>query len=233
MSEPGPSAPDQSGEPSSGTLDISEGFANIFTTPIVLHRWPESDALNEELGQPILAKEAASGGEKRSNVGGWHSDPDFFSWDAPCIREMRDRVISLLKAMSQATMDDSDIERNFDHRLDGWANVNRDGCYNNVHNHPNCVWSGTYYVSVGELSSDDRYNGKLELLDPRAGAIQISIEGVTVGKRCLVNPEPGMMVMFPAWLNHFVHPFFGKGERISIAFNILMRENPPPDMGRY
>ncbi len=42
-----------------------------------------------------------------------------------------------------------------------------------------------------------------------------------------------MMIMFPAWLNHFVHPFFGKGERISIAFNILMRENPPPDMGRY
>jgi hypothetical protein len=26
--------------------------------------------------------------------------------------------------------------------------------------------------------------------------------------------------MWPAWLNHFVNPFSGKGERISIAFNL-------------
>jgi hypothetical protein len=26
--------------------------------------------------------------------------------------------------------------------------------------------------------------------------------------------------MWPAWLNHYVNPFSGKGERISITFNL-------------
>ena len=34
------------------------------------------------------------------------------------------------------------------------------------------------------------------------------------------------MIVFPAWLNHLVHPFFGDGERISIAFNIVTTEIP-------
>jgi hypothetical protein len=29
-----------------------------------------------------------------------------------------------------------------------------------------------------------------------------------------------MLVLFPAWLEHWVHPFVGGGERISIAVNI-------------
>jgi hypothetical protein len=28
------------------------------------------------------------------------------------------------------------------------------------------------------------------------------------------------MIVFPGWLQHFVHPYFGSGERISIAFNV-------------
>ena len=30
----------------------------------------------------------------------------------------------------------------------------------------------------------------------------------------------GLLLMFPSWLNHFVNPFMGGGERISIAFNL-------------
>jgi len=38
-----------------------------------------------------------------------------------------------------------------------------------------------------------------------------------------VKPEVGLMLIFPHWLNHQVHPFFGKGERRSLAanFNII------------
>ena len=40
------------------------------------------------------------------------------------------------------------------------------------------------------------------------------------GRAVLVQPKPGMLVVFPAWLEHWVHPFYGRGERISIAVNI-------------
>jgi hypothetical protein len=33
-------------------------------------------------------------------------------------------------------------------------------------------------------------------------------------------PEPGMLVMFPAFVDHMVHPHRGPDERISLAINI-------------
>jgi hypothetical protein len=34
------------------------------------------------------------------------------------------------------------------------------------------------------------------------------------------------MLLFPSWLQHTVHPFAGDGERISIAFNVLIDALP-------
>ncbi|MBT5648726.1 MAG: hypothetical protein HOJ41_12770, partial [Rhodospirillaceae bacterium] len=36
----------------------------------------------------------------------------------------------------------------------------------------------------------------------------------------LIDPEPGKMILFPSWMEHAVHPFYGTGQRISIAANI-------------
>jgi len=36
----------------------------------------------------------------------------------------------------------------------------------------------------------------------------------------MIKPQSGLLVAFPAWLEHGVRPFFGTGERISIAVNI-------------
>ena len=61
----------------------------------------------------------------------------------------------------------------------------------------------------------------LQLLDPRYGFKLSNAEGKSVDHYCMVKPIPGIMVLFPGWLVHQVHPFHGTGERISIAFNIL------------
>jgi len=36
----------------------------------------------------------------------------------------------------------------------------------------------------------------------------------------IFKPKVGMFLIFPAWLNHCVYPFFGQGERRSVAGNI-------------
>lgn len=40
------------------------------------------------------------------------------------------------------------------------------------------------------------------------------------GRHMSIKPHRGLVVVFPAMLEHGVRPFFGTGERISIAVNI-------------
>jgi hypothetical protein len=60
------------------------------------------------------------------------------------------------------------------------------------------------------------------LEDPRPVAAAALIPGFDFGYRERIEPEPGLMLIFPSWNVHMVHPFHGDGERISIAFNILV-----------
>jgi hypothetical protein len=41
----------------------------------------------------------------------------------------------------------------------------------------------------------------------------------------LIKPQAGMMLTFPAWIEHQVHPFTGDGNRISIAINVTLDRN--------
>lgn len=199
-----------------------ENVAMAFGTPISIYLWPDSDALNTEFRQVILAKEKADKGIKRSNVGGWHSPPDLFVWEAACARELKDRVAAFALDLTRL-LTASDGPRKINFQMEGWANVSRRGHYNSVHDHPGATWSGVYYVSGGKPDSDDPQNGKLELFDPRSGVNMLRLERGIFEGRYLVEPMPGLMVMFPSWLKHMVHPFQGAGERISISYNITVQ----------
>lgn len=48
-----------------------------------------------------------------------------------------------------------------------------------------------------------RQYGEIEFQDPWPGNVH--------GGRWVVKPEAGTMLMFPAWLNHFLNPFRGPG----------------------
>jgi hypothetical protein len=50
----------------------------------------------------------------------------------------------------------------------------------------------------------------------------ISAPGDALGQAVAVSPAEGMLLLFPAWLDHFVHPHAGSEPRISIAFNALL-----------
>ena len=43
------------------------------------------------------------------------------------------------------------------------------------------------------------------------------------GQRIVIRPVPGLLVLFPSWLYHFVHPSTADTPRISIAFNAQWR----------
>jgi uncharacterized protein (TIGR02466 family) len=99
-----------------------------------------------------------------------------------------------------------------------WANVNCKYAYNDVHNHPNAMLSGVYYVKA---QADC---GELALLDPRKQA-NVMLPGFS--ERTPLNsplqrfaPEVGRLVIFPSWLEHGVDQNLSDEDRISISFNI-------------
>lgn len=193
----------------------------IFPTTIMRRHLAGVAPLNDRLRDIVLAREARDPGIVASNVDGWHSGADLMDWDYPEIRLLTRAFLDAGVDMTRASLPpdlDGDIHTEFYGGC--WANVLRDGGYNKIHNHPGAVWSGCYYVSTGEPDPDPVHgcNGCIEFQDPRPGNIH--------GGKEAVQPEAGLMLMFPSWINHYVNPFKGKGERISIAFNLDVEVTP-------
>jgi len=113
--------------------------------------------------------------------------------------------------------------------ITGWPNVNRFGDYHDSHNHPWSYLSGTYYVKMPATqetlqSRSDVRPGCITLYDPRPGVNMLAIKNDPyVDPEHTVLPEAGLMLLWPAFVNHFVHPNLSKETRISISFNIVLQ----------
>ena len=213
-------------EPMTPHLPMTGDVLLAFTTPIFARHWPDSGAMNAALRELILTKERAGPGMAKSNFGGWHSEEDLFEWDHPAVAELHRRVVEATHTVTSRACGDALKGLQAEMGVTGWANVSRDGAYNGIHTHPECTWSGSYYVSLGERQAGIPANGVIEFLDPRMAVDWAQLPGQPFGSHLQVNPEAGTMLVFPSWLQHWVHPFHGSGERISIAFNVRLRFHP-------
>ena len=107
-----------------------------------------------------------------------------------------------------------------------WSIINPPGNGNRAHIHPNCIWSGVYYVQAPEGA------GQIEFTDPRTALIMSQAKHTAKKKRprdCWTKvhfkPIPGRMLFFPSWLYHGVDPNMSKesgpkGDRVIMSFNI-------------
>jgi len=211
-------------------------IAKAFPTLIGYFRRPESELVNRDLRELILDRERSTPSQPRANAGGWHSAADAMDWPSPAIHTLRNWIGEAMRDMIDSTMEmmaASGMPRQFrgSVQLHAWANIARQGNYHRVHNHPGCCWSGVYYVDAGHPAPDQPLSGVLDLIDPRPFTEMVTTPGEPYGQKLIVRPEAGLMVLFPSWLYHFVNPYMGEGERISIAFNIKVTEgtvdNPP------
>ena len=123
------------------------------------------------------------------------------------------------------------VNYDLDFGLQAWPNINRMGDYHNLHNHPHAWLSGTYYVSVPEhetlpLGRDDRTPNCISFFDPRPQANMTAIRGDSqVDPEYRIKPEPGTLLLWPAFLHHLVHPNLSHETRISVSFNAVLRWN--------
>jgi uncharacterized protein (TIGR02466 family) len=200
-------------------VSVSRGLVHkLFATPVVTDRLPTADKLNSELAPLILAQQATTPGHRLSNRGGWQSEHDLPAWGGEAARAVIRHA--LLLADAHTTGPETDRSRWL---CDAWANVSESGQFNMPHIHSATFWSAVYYVSVGEGEG-----GQLVFHDPRMPGIamhapHLGFKGAGPERQFEIVPEPGLMVLFPAWLWHSVEPWTGTGRRISVAMNIRAR----------
>jgi uncharacterized protein (TIGR02466 family) len=136
---------------------------------------------------------------------------------------------TFIQACVQGTLSRLEVEtpQQLDVTLYGWININGRGAFNKPHNHPDCLLSGCYYVQVPE--SVDPTSGQIEFLDPRAGANMVSSPYLAFRPSMGLRPRAGQLLIFPAYLAHWVLPNAEDQDRISIAFNIRLRSHAPAE----
>ena len=206
-------------------VELDGGVRLLWPTPVLQHCFEGADALNPVLADIIHRRESDDGGISKSVVGGWHSREDVMGWPEPEIGQLRDWIIEAVTTLMLPTTGKDAATSNASGTISAWANILRRGGYHRMHTHPGCVWSGVYYVGTGKSDPNNPTSGRLELQDPRAAVEMMALPEAPFGQPVLIDPEPGMMVVFPSWLRHMVHPFAGEGERITIAWNMLLQNN--------
>jgi uncharacterized protein (TIGR02466 family) len=200
-----------------------------FPTLIGRARLPDSEAMNHGLHALILDEEAQYPSLGRSNIRGWHSRPDFLHRSDANVDALTSWIIWALRRMICATTGQDAFKGTLS--ITAWATVCRAGAYHAPHSHPDSAWSGVYYVDGGAENPDQPLSGMLEFLDPRAGAEAVSAPGDPYGEPFRVRPQAGLLVVFPSWLYHWVHPYAGETPRIAISFNATIRAHAVDEAG--
>lgn len=195
------------------------GFVRLWPTTLLQRHLPGSDAANRLLHEIILRLE-----RDNAELTTAYRSGNFFTDEHPVVRWLRECV--------NRTASDYLRRQGVDYavalRLHGWANVNRRGDYHSPHNHPHSYLSGTYYVTLPDQSGDlggrgDLSPGAITLYDPRPQANMNAIRGdAQVASEHTILPQPGMILMWPSFLQHFVHPNFSHDPRVSISFNLML-----------
>lgn len=190
----------------------------LFPTPLVTFLVEDAEALNRELLEEIEKRRRGEQGEKKSNRQGWHSAYDLFKRKEKAQARLTGIIRDAVEQATRKLAPDADLSR-LRMECDGWINVNPTGAYNTPHDHPGNLWSGTYYVATPHAGEASAASGRIEFIDSRSGLADNLVNAPFTASKCGVRPKPGMLLLFPANLLHWVHPNAAAEDRVTIAFN--------------
>ncbi len=192
----------------------------FFSTPIWASKIPDYEKINEEMLSYIInLRKNDPDGVSKSNFKGWHSK-DFYTKD-----EQPKNFIEAIKNNINIAINDMgwDLNKQSAKIKSLWAIINEKDAWNQKHHHSNSDLSAAYYVSAHEKCGD------IVFYDPRPAPVHnhpISKSANNLNATVnSIKPEPGMLVLFPSYLEHSVNPNLSNKKRIVISFNISLEKN--------
>lgn len=199
----------------------SEGFLELWPTLMLRQR------RGAEKANPLLAQEIQRLEAENPQLTTDYREQNFLGAAHPAIAWLRDCVnraaVNHLRRQG--------IDYKLDWSLQAWPNVNRLGDYHDPHNHPHAYLSGTYYVAVPKSRAElktraDVRPGCISFYDPRGAANMTAIKGDgQIEAEYTLLPEAGELLLWPAFLLHFVHPNLSEEPRLSISFNVVLKRS--------
>jgi len=99
-----------------------------------------------------------------------------------------------------------------------WININYQHCYNTKHRHPGCQYSGVIYLKVPDDTNSpitfhrDASHDDYHLSNNKMGPY--------LRYASSYQPQKGLCLIFPGYIDHDVAANQSKEERISISFNL-------------
>lgn len=211
---------------------MSPEISPVFAVPIAQDRHPDAVNLNRQLKELLLAREAEGARYANPNPslkqqqGVFESDFNLFAWPDACVQQLRQfcwgalgRTIQKLNDYRPEEMERLQI---FSHT---WFHVTRHAGFVIMHTHPMASWSGVYCVDPGETPDEYPESGVLRFHNPHhysnyfTDAGNVRMQPPYHHGTWSIRFQAGQLILFPSWLQHEVLPFFGRDERITIAFN--------------
>jgi len=207
--------------------EADNGFLELWPTRMLQRTIPNAEQANGALLALILDQEA----HYKSEGAVEDLTSDYLSQD---LLSIKSPVIEWLKACINKTVADYLKQQGHTYEvkwgLQAWANINRRGDYHNLHNHPHSYLSGTYYVAVPEIQPlgdnqrQDLNPGAISFYDPRPQANMLAIrDDAQIDAEHRVQPQPGLMLLWPSFLLHLVHPNLSNNLRVSVSFNVVLK----------
>lgn len=187
----------------------------LFPTLVWSTLFDDRETINRQLVE--LAHElrkADPAGVGKTNIKGWQSANNLQT--LPQFHDINLRILQVCQRVAES--------QNFRSGLvlqhQAWLNISPPGASNQIHYHPNCHFSGVYYVSLDAPSC-----GSIFFRDPRVASRMLTYPVDTptefTASELRMRPEEGRMYVFPGWLEHGVDENLSSTDRISISFNVL------------
>lgn len=102
---------------------------------------------------------------------------------------------------------------------ESWCHITHDYGYHDMHIHGNSSWSGIYYLDAAQSSLPDR-NGVNRFYRPwHSNYVDAGTAWATKDTTIDVNPQDGMLVIFPSWIPHAALAYRGDQSRYILSFN--------------
>ena len=101
-----------------------------------------------------------------------------------------------------------------------WINVNKYKDFNISHAHPNCSISGVFYIKCPKESGNIVFENSNANIMSSVWESDTDKYTLNTSSKWNITPQENLLLLFPAYLNHYVRPNMNKEERISLSFNI-------------
>ena len=182
----------------------------FFATPIM------QDIIESNLTDYVLNMAAFSKGLKLSNRGGFQSD-HFFKPEKEfeslwySIEERLNHYHNEMKLKGRVAINE------------WWFNVNYKGCMNRLHQHPNSIHSGVYYIKAPENCGSIVFPHPSSTLMWGWQGGMLKEPTSTNSSMVSLKPVKNLLYIFPSWADHSVDANESNEERISLSFNTTLK----------